>query len=378
MAKDKQSTQFPKRVMLVIHSMRGGGSERQMSYLANEIAARSETSLLTLDDAMGDHYSLDPRIERIGLNLASDRGGLLRGFVANVRRIWMLRRQIQSWAPDIVVSFCDSSNILTLMACPPQIPVVISERSDPRKQKLSRLWELMRRRSYPKCKVCVAQTNEVGEYLVERSLVPSDKMVIIPSGIKIPQLNTFEDPGRLQQDANKILIYVGRLSREKRVDRLLQAWAELRNHHDEWRLRIVGDGLEREQLQEQAIQLGISDSVQWNCWSDHVWNELAKSHAYCLVSEYEGFPQSMLEAMASGLPVAVLDCSPAIRQTISDGVNGLVIPLAKDIPAVLDRLLTDESLRVRLGQMASVRANEFEWSAIAPQWLIAIRSACEA
>ena len=123
----QQSTEFPKRVMFVIHSMRGGGSERQMSYLANEIASLAQTSLVTLDKTGNDAYPLDVRIERIGLNRTGTSGGLLKGSIANIRRIRSLRSQIRTWQPNVLVSFCDSTNILSLMACPSNIPVLISE-----------------------------------------------------------------------------------------------------------------------------------------------------------------------------------------------------------------------------------------------------------
>ena len=89
MPTEEQSTEFPKRVMFVIHSMHGGGSERQMSYLANEVALRAQTSLVTLDKTGNDAYPLDQRIERFGLKLASNRGGFFRGTIANMRRISM-------------------------------------------------------------------------------------------------------------------------------------------------------------------------------------------------------------------------------------------------------------------------------------------------
>ncbi len=375
MTTEEQSTEFPKRVMLVIHSMRGGGSERQMSYLANEMATRSATSLVTLDETGNDAYPLDSRIERIGLGLATRRGGLFRGLYANFSRIRAIRRCIRSWRPDVVVSFCDSTNILTLIACPIQIPVVISERSDPRRQQLSRFWELLRKKYYPKCKICIAQTNEVGGYLVSMRLVAPSKIIVIPSAIKIPHMDMHAiDSARILIQP-KILVYLGRLAREKRVDRLLKAWASLTQHHSTWQLRIVGDGLERAALQAMAAELGIENGVQWSLWSDEVWSSLFAANAYCLVSEYEGFPQSMLEAMASGLPVAVLDCSPAIRQTISNGVDGLIIPSEDQISSVLDRLLSSESLSNSMGQSAATRARDFEWSAIVPHWLTAIATA---
>ncbi len=375
MPTEEQSTEFPQRVMFVIHSMHGGGSERQMSYLANEIASRAQTSLVTLDETGNDAYPLNPRIERFGLKLASNQGGFFRGAIANMRRIASLRARIQSWKPNVVVSFCDSTNILTLLACPRKIPVLISERSDPRRQTLGRSWELMRKRSYPRCRMCVTQTTEVSDYITSQNWVSANKIVVIPSAIRAPELSLESLHRQRDLLQPKTLIFVGRLSKEKRIDRLLKAWASLKEHHVEWQLRIVGDGSERKALQQLAADLNVEPSVHWALWSDDVWSALSSSQAYCLVSDYEGFPQSMLEAMASGLPVSVLDCSPAIRQTITHEVNGLVIPSEDRIANTLQRILSSDSLRKKLGEAAFYRARDFEWSAIAPKWISAIRSA---
>jgi len=275
----------------------------------------------------------------------------------------------------MVVSFCDSTNVLTLIACPTSTPVVISERSDPRRQKLSRPWELLRSRFYPRAKICIAQTQEVGNYLAAKRLIAQSKVRVIPSAIQIPKFDLQLLNSNRRSQSQKTLLYVGRLSKEKRVDRLLNAWSKLVLQHPTWQLRIVGDGLERVPLQKLAMKLGIQSSIHWALWSSDVWASLGSANAYCLVSEYEGFPQTMLEAMASGLPAAVLDCSPAIRQAISDGENGLIIPSEDRIHGVLDRLLESESLQMELGRNAAIRARDFEWSAIATEWLNAIEIA---
>ena len=380
--KEQQSNEIlmgvvPKRIMLFIHSMRGGGSERQLSYLANELAGRSETTLVTLDQAGNDNYPLDPTVERIGLGLTATNGGLVRGVLANLNRIRALRQHISTWKPQIVISFCDSNNILALAACPRKIPVIISERSDPRHQRLSRFWEGMRRYTYPKCHACVVQTSQVGEYLQSRRLVHRNQWVVIPSAMKSPAIDLVACERQRAAAEPKTLVYVGRLSKEKWVDRLLYAWAGLQKHHDQWSLNIVGDGAERSTLQDLARNLGVTNSVVWSLWSDDVWNSLRRANAYCLVSQYEGFPQSMLEAMAAGLPVAVTDCSPAIRQTITDGVDGLIISSEGQTAAVLDRLLSNPELRLSLGRNAASRARDFEWSSIAPLWLHAIHQAMD-
>jgi GalNAc-alpha-(1->4)-GalNAc-alpha-(1->3)-diNAcBac-PP-undecaprenol alpha-1,4-N-acetyl-D-galactosaminyltransferase len=364
-----------KRILLFIHSMNGGGSERQMSYLANELANRYRVRLVTLDSMKSASYFINPRVECIGLGLTGSSTGTLSAIFSNRKRIRALRDQIQDWNANAVVSFCDSNNILALLATPKKVPVVISERSDPRKQPLSRFWEFLRRRTYPKCSLCVAQTKEVCDYFQETQWVPHNRLRIIPSAFVPPILVQDQIDRERARRSPKVLIFVGRLSKEKGIDRLLQAWANLKYHHTDWRLRIVGDGAERSALQQTSDQLGIASTVEWALWSKDVWAELCAANAYCLVSRYEGFPQSLLEAMATGLAVAVTDCSPAIRETITDLDNGIVISDDTQMVDCLDRLLSSQELRQSLGSRARERAKDFQWNQIASKWHAAIETA---
>ncbi len=363
--------------MLVIHSMRGGGAERQMSYLANELAPRCETSLVTLDAAGNDGYSIDQRIRRIGLGMTSARGGFVRGALANWERIRAIRKTAEALAPECIISFCDKTNILTSLACGARFPVILSERSDPRKQRLSGLWERLRKIAYARAAVCIAQTDDVRDYLASQIARRSTKTkwLTIPSAVFIPEMDwNALTMARHSQSPQRVL-FVGRLSPEKRVDRLLNAWSQLGLFHGAWKLAIVGDGPERASLRALAEQLQLGETVQWLGWKENVWAELAASHIFVLTSEYEGYPQAMLEGMASGLPAVVFDCSPAIRDAITDQTNGWIVSSQASFQEALATLLQSESQRIAMGEQAWKRARDFQWSRLAPKWNEAIRLA---
>jgi GalNAc-alpha-(1->4)-GalNAc-alpha-(1->3)-diNAcBac-PP-undecaprenol alpha-1,4-N-acetyl-D-galactosaminyltransferase len=361
---------LPERIAVFIHSMNGGGSERQVSYLVNELSQYSHVSLITLDSGAESAYELDPKVQRVGLGLLISSSGWWSGLRANQARIHALRQLLINVNPSVLVSFCDSNNILALMAAKKLVRVIISERSDPRYQRMGFLRELMRNRIYPRCDRCIVQTNKVGQYFEKRGCLRSNQWSVIPSAVQCPTLDFVEASSQREASQEKRLIFVGRLSSEKRVDRLIEAWAV--NKQSEaartWRLVIVGDGPLRRELQELARQKAVSDSIDWKYWTNDVWSELLKSHAYTLVSRYEGFPQSMLEAMSSGLAVAVMDCSPAVRETIDDGVHGLVIADESKLAAAILQLMADEPLRRRLGKAAHARSQQFQWTNIAPLW----------
>ncbi len=128
-----------RRIALVIHSLAGGGAERQMSLLAKYLSkAEATVTLLTLDDGLQDSYFVGPEIDRCCLNLMGPSRGKVSALLANWRRARAIKEAVRDSSPDVIISFCDRTNIITLLACRSLgIPIIISERSDPR----NRSWD---------------------------------------------------------------------------------------------------------------------------------------------------------------------------------------------------------------------------------------------
>lgn len=151
-----------------------------------------------------------------------------------------------------------------------------------------------------------------------------------------------------------IILFVGRLAPEKDLPSLLRAFASI--SRPEAQLVLVGDGPERPALMALATELGIgAQRIRWvgAVPPSGVRNWLQASDIFALVSKLEGFPVSLLEAMATGLP-SVVSGIPANLQLITDQVEGLVAPLSDTaaIAHALERLLPDAALRVQLGAAA--------------------------
>jgi len=384
--RQRESNELP-RILLLIHSMVGGGSERQMSYLATACADRYRTTLLTLDSPKPEDYPIDPRVQRIGLGMTDERGGFLRGALANRRRIVELRRRAMEIQPSLLLSFCDTNNILAGMALGDRMPVVVCERSDPRRQRLSRIWEFLRDRSYPRAGAIVSQTEGVTNYFRHRlGTRAPQRMRTIPSAVQVPSF----DYDRMEQDRQQIypkrILMVGRLSKEKRIDRLLEAWARMASQNPDWIVRIVGDGIERASLESYAAALGIRDRVQFAGWSNDVWSEYAQAHAFVLTSDYEGFPQVLIEAMLCRLPVIAWDCSDSVEEilgpdsrfsdeeigsvdkTLGAKRAGWIVQSVDALHRAIQSVVSDEVQRREFADRGSRRASSYRWDAVAPRW----------
>ncbi len=208
----------PRRITLLIHALTGGGAERQICCHANYLSSQNvETTMITLDGSANDRYSLDSQVKRVSLNQMRTSRSFFDAVAANRQRILAVREVVRLSQPDCVISFCDKMNIVAIAACRPlRVPIVISERSDPRRQKLSWTWESARRWQYPKCTACVTQTVGTANYL--RKILGAKPIIeIIPSAIEPPPALNVRNS---LDNTDQTLLYVGRLSHEKGPDRL--------------------------------------------------------------------------------------------------------------------------------------------------------------
>ena len=161
------------------------------------------------------------------------------------------------------------------------------------------------------------------------------------------------------------LVYAGRLTKEKRIDLLLEAVARLNAG-----LAICGDGPDRSRLEEIASRLGLKDRVVFHGHlptNVDVWRRIGESRIAVQPSSREGYGMFPLEAMAAGLPVVYCESSEsALSELVEDGVQGVrTAPDPVSLAAALDRLLADEGERRRLADNARRHADEFDWGAIA-------------
>jgi glycosyltransferase involved in cell wall biosynthesis len=353
-----------------------------MACLANHLAQDAgiaNVALVTVASSNSDAYSLNPRVQRFSLHDESPppkTNGLISKLYVNLYRISKLKKIAAQLAPDVIVSFCDMNNSLILLALGKRYPVVISERSDPRFQIMPSVWESIRKRVYRRAKVCVAQTDEVRDFLKHEFYPRKSKtrFLTIPSAIQAPDTVANESQLQSTQQENRLL-FVGRLAQEKQLDQILYAWKTTHVQLPNWKLRIVGTGPLENELKDLANQLSLSDSVQWCGWSSDVWSEYCQARALVMASRYEGFPQSLIEAMTMGLPCFVTNFSPAIGECIEHLESGFVLSDPSELSKYLKILDEDPLLQQKIRIRTRMVARRYQWSTIATSWEEAITSA---
>ena len=119
-------------------------------------------------------------------------------------------------------------------------------------------------------------------------------------------------------------------------------------------------------LKELARELGVEDKVIFTGASKDVNSYLLKSKIFAFTSDHEGFPNSLGEAMAAGLPVVSYDCVAGPSDMIDDGVNGYLVPVFDDELFIkrLDYLMSHEDERQQIGKAAREKIKQFDAKSI--------------
>jgi glycosyltransferase involved in cell wall biosynthesis len=190
-----------------------------------------------------------------------------------------------------------------------------------------------------------------------------DREVAVTGGVDIPtRISTVHNgvtdvEPRLRADPRlqpPRIIMVARLERQKDHESLLSALAALRDLS--WSLELVGDGPTRRHVSALVAELGLSDRVTMLGTRLDVAERLARAQLFTLVSHWEGFPRSILEAMRAGLPVIATDVA-GVGEAVSHGGTGLLVERGdhRAVEAALRQLLSDPDLRVDMGRAARIR-----------------------
>ncbi|MET7378647.1 glycosyltransferase [Streptomyces sp. NPDC005526] len=168
----------------------------------------------------------------------------------------------------------------------------------------------------------------------------------------------------------KVVASIGRLSHEKGVDLLLDAWAEAAPKQPGWTLRLYGRGEAEAELRRQCAQLGLDDSVDFAGQTDDVPGALRASSVFVQSSRGEGFPLVLLEAMACGVPCVAFDCAPGVREIVGHERDGLLARPGNttELARHLVRLMSDEALRDTMGDEALRSVQRFDPEAVTRRW----------
>jgi len=347
----------------MVNSLHVGGSEHQMVEVASRQKARGYQ---VVAGCLSTEGSLIEILRDAGISVFefNPKGGLFRP--KGIFQLLRLARFFQKHQFDVVQTHDLYS---TLMGVPAawlaRVPVILSCRRD-----LSHWWwytpfrrwilRLIQNRST----YVIANSQAVRDFLVEKDGFDSKIVRVIRNGVDLERfLNISQDrqrlPSHLAFDSKLIAVVANMHFETKGHTDLIRAAAEVSRECPVARFLLIGDGAERAHIEAMVAELGLGKTVLFLGRRNDVPSILACCDLFVLPSWAEGLPNSVLEAMAAGLPIVSTSVG-GIPELIEDGVSGLLVS-PKDSHALATailRLLRDEQLAKRLAQSAQAQARK--------------------
>jgi glycosyltransferase involved in cell wall biosynthesis len=298
------------RVGLVVGQLSTGGAEGQLLQASRGLDRRRFEPIVYCLSAQV--HPIGPLLQREGVTLrVAPRPGM--------GRVRWLAGQMAADRIDLVHAWLYIANALAWSATrlAKRRPLVTSARNCKVQGRVSQVANCL---AFRGSRAIVVNSHDVANYIVRHYRAPRDRIRVVYNGIDIERFR----PGPLAREAGPI-VTVGRLVGQKNHDLFLRAAAALAQQGTAVRFAIAGDGPLRATLETTARRLGIGEQVEFLGERSDIENVLRGASQFWLTSRWEGMPNVVLEAMASGVPVLATDVG-GVRELIRDGVDGFVLP----------------------------------------------------
>lgn len=290
------------------------------------------------------------------------------GLFLRAKRFFKIRQILKALKPDVVLAFQEGA-YYTISFCGKglNIPMICAIRESPFRYKY-----IQSNPSFEKtCQIfrhSAAVTLQFERYKNAYPDYLQSKLRVI--GNHIFPAEQFADTAGADV---KHILSAGRLSPEKNHAALIDAFALISEDYPDWRLTIIGKGNEEENLKEKIKNLPhqVSQRIMLAGPQKNVPEWLLKSQIYCQPSKWEGFPNSVAEAMAHKLPVVGFDACDGVCDLIEDRKTGLLaegMDGAATLSQALRTLMGSPELREQLGTNAYEYTKKFLPSHIYDQW----------
>lgn len=349
------------KICFILPTFLMGGMERIMSELANYFDNKGiEVHVIFLIDhcpffEVTDNVKL--HFPRLRHDMAQTRNGLYW-----IKILRYIRKTVKAIRPDSVFSIPQGYSLLSIIALlNTKIPVYISDRNSPNK-KLNMLRRTLRKFLYPLADGIIAQT-EFAKTSLLMSGVRNKNIIVIPNPLKKIRVHPKINPSK------KVVLNIGRLVAEKNQSELIRIFSLI--DLPDWKLHIVGNGPLKDVLTQQIRDLKMEDRVTLIDGVKDVDKEMAQAEIFAFTSLYEGFPNSLHEAMAYPLACIAYDCIAGPGEIINDGVNGFLIEMgnSEKFRRKLEMLMEDEILRRKFADVAKLNREKYSLEFLAEKYL---------
>jgi len=369
-----------KNLSILIYSLAGGGAERVVSILLNELQNRYNITLVLMRNKID--YDIPKSIKVVFLEDSNP----VESGVKKLLKLPILGMKYKKICKD---NYIDIS--LAFMNRPSYVAIfskifrnniynIISERTTPsmmykEDNLLSKISKILIKKLYPKADLIIANAEGNRIDLIDNFGIDKHKITTVPNLFDLDKIDKLSNEFVNNIDFNKFtFITVGRLDEGKNHKLMINAFSKLEDVSTQ--LIILGEGINREALERQILKLNLTNRVFLLGFDNNPYKYFSKSDIFLFSSSYEGFPNVLVEALACGLPVISTDCKSGPREILAPNLDvrsqlkdvielteyGVLTPIDREeeFLEAMNLLFKDKTIRDKYMNRAKERAKSFD------------------
>ena len=354
------------KVLYVISRLGGGGAERAAADASRELAREHDVVVVSFHS--GEAYEHGGRHIDLARHFNSRPS-----FFEKIQRLFsktaQFRKVLKDERPDFIISYSDNLNIISLLARRTGLKgrYIVNTQIPPSKiytGPYRLVYGTLIRWLYREANAVVALSEGVKRDLVEHFGVPADRIHVIHNPVDVALAESKSREPIAEEDLFSgvpTILNVGRLVAQKNQRLLLEAFRRVREVEPS-RLVILGTGVLEPQLKALTAELGLEDDVVFLGWRANPFQYMARADLFVLSSDFEGFGNVIVEAMACGCPVVSTDCPYGPDEIITSPEVGVLTPVndAAALAEAMIGLLRDTPRRKAMGAAGARRSLDFD------------------
>lgn len=340
-----------------------GGAQRVIARISSQIAEDGHNVTLYVFSKSKKDYQVSEKVKVIYMceNIEEY------NHFSHIKRLFFIRRILKMVKPDVAIGFLQAGYALYFSSFGMNIPCVASARVSPEKiQNAKGLFSSINRFWFKHSNAVVLQNKEQLELAKNYGW---RNLYVIPNPLDDLFLNSVKK--EYHNDICKKFVMVGRLVNQKNYKLAIDAISKIHSCNLDVTLDIFGEGDMKCMLQEYIYNNKLDGVINLRGWSENILYELIKYDAYLLTSDFEGQPNSLMEAMALGLPCISTSCRTGPKDLISNE-NGILIDtnnIDQLISSINNFINMDKLARKNMGEKARFdMINSYNVKKIASKW----------
>ena len=348
------------RIAIIAHGLSNGGAERVASLVANHYRKKGHDVLFVAAYSPAREYRLEDTVEYV---YAGGNSG--NKIVRMLGRSYRIRQAVEKFRADVAISFVINESLFSTLTG--TVPYIYTLRNNPGNICASPFMRLTSNLAFGKAKKVIFQTPDARDFFWE-SIRQKGLVIANPLTRDLPD---WQGP----EHCEKTIITACRLNSQKNLPMLISGFAAFHRKHPDYSLTIYGDGELLEDLKACARNCGVEEQVSFPGYAKNIHEIMSRSGMFALTSDFEGLSNSMLEALAIGIPTVCTDCPPGgAAMYIEDGVSGMLVPVGdtEALTEKLCRMAEDPALCASLSENSRKIREVLDVDQVLKQWEAAL------